>query len=666
MPGEQGGGAGEGRQIPGRAVQPERRGETALPDGPAIKGRNTPARLPPRFPAPGKCTSHLGFGLDALTLLVLDEAHVYESVFGSNMAFLLRRLLAAKRRSPSHRRQLQMIAATATIADAEQHLENLTGVSFHPVDETCNGAPTYERRIVHIEGPDSGAGGEADIAEIGAAICNLTPRHRFIAFMDSRQGVERIVQRIGNPHVMPYRSGYEAGDRIAIEEGLRNGTLHGVISTSALELGIDIPDLEVGINLGVPQSRKSFRQRLGRVGRSQPGVFLVVAPSNAFKQFGENLSEYYEDSVEPSYLYLGNRFVQFAHARCLRDEMEALGRESATLPGGISWPDEFANVLKFAREGWPREFDAVAQIGGGNPHYNYPLRQIVDPSFTIKAGGGGFERELGHIALNQAIREAYPGGNYLHAGRPYRVSRWSFGFGDADIRVDDASNPVHTRPILRKVVTVDLSREGIVHGRIKQGHTGLIAEVQVQVNESVEGYQIGNSQHRYRDLRANNPNMRRQQRDFRTTGVIVQSDEEWFSPASVRGQIANGLKDLLCRDRSIAIHDIDGTHTNIALRTTTGFQRVTNAVVVYDSVYGGLRLTEHLFTEFERYVNQLARAADLAGEDAVLESEIAELLRAWTMTLSQNHSRFARIYKRSSPGRMAPGLQARQRCRGVH
>ena len=61
--GQQGGGAGACRQIPGRAVQPERRGETALPDGPAIKGRNTPARLPPRFPAPGKCTSHLGFGL---------------------------------------------------------------------------------------------------------------------------------------------------------------------------------------------------------------------------------------------------------------------------------------------------------------------------------------------------------------------------------------------------------------------------------------------------------------------------------------------------------------------------------------------------------------------------------------------------------------------------
>ena len=70
--GQQGGGAGAGRQIPGRAVQPARRGETALPDGPAIKGRNTPARLPPRFPTPGKCTSHLGFGLVLVQISIVS------------------------------------------------------------------------------------------------------------------------------------------------------------------------------------------------------------------------------------------------------------------------------------------------------------------------------------------------------------------------------------------------------------------------------------------------------------------------------------------------------------------------------------------------------------------------------------------------------------------
>ena len=577
--------------------------------------------------------------LDALTLLVLDEAHTYESVFGSNVAFLLRRLLAAKRRLPSHlrnsrQRQFQMIAATATIADAEQHLEQLTGLTFRVVDEVENGAPTYARRILHIEGPDLGAGGEATIAEISAGICNLAARHRFIAFMDSRQGVERIVQRVGRENVKPYRSGYEAGDRTVIEQALRSGALHGVVSTSALELGIDISDMEIGINLGVPQSRKSFRQRLGRIGRSQPGVFLVVAPSNAFKQFGESLSEYYDSSVEPSYLYLGNRFVQFAHSRCLRDEMEDLGRESSSVPSGVKWPDGFTEVLRFAREGWPREFDPVAQIGGGSPHINYPLRQIVDPSFTLQLGGGGFERELGYIALNQAIREAYPGGSYLHAGRAYRVSRWNYGFGDAVIRVNQPANTPPTRPILRKVITVDLSREGVVEGRVKRAQTGLIAEVQIQVNESVDGYQIGNTQHRYRDLRVDNPNMRRQQRDFRTTGIILQIEDDWFSEASVRGQIATGLNDLLCRDRSIASQDIDATHTNIAIRATAGAQRVTNAIVVYDSVYGGLRLTENLFTEFERYTSQLIRAAELAGSDAAVNADIAGLLRSWALALA--------------------------------
>ena len=576
--------------------------------------------------------------LERLTLLVLDEAHVYESVFGSNVAFLLRRLLAAKRLlAPQPRRggqgQLQMIAATATIADAEQHLERLTGLEFSVVSEEENGAPTHERRILHIEGPDHGADGETAVANILSGICGLADRHRFISFMDSRQGVERIALAVGNTGVKSYRSGFEAGDRTEIEQSLRNGTLNGVVSTSALELGIDIADMGIGINLGVPDSRKRFRQRLGRIGRSQPGAFFVIAPTNAFKQFGENLQDYYNGSIEPSYFYLGNRFVQFAHARCLRDEMELIGRDSGGAPSGVQWPEGFSDILGFARAGWTREFDPVAQIGGDSPHFNYPLRQIVDPTFSLTSGSRGFEREIGDIAHHQAIREAYPGGNYLHAGRAYRVSRWAYGFGETTIRLTPAS-PVPTRPLLRKVITVDLSRDGVVDGRIKRAQSGLVAEVQIQVNESAEGYQIGNSQHRYRDLRVDNPNMRRQQRDFRTTGIIVQIEEDWFSQSSIRGEVADGLRDLFRRDRSIAPHDIDATHTNIAIRTTVGSQRVTNAIVVYDSVYGGLRLSENLFTEFERYANQLCRATDLAGIDAVVNADVAERLRAWAQTLA--------------------------------
>jgi DEAD/DEAH box helicase domain-containing protein len=155
---------------------------------------------------------------------------------------------------------------------------------------------------------------------------------------------------------------------------LRDGTLHGVAATSAVELGIDIPDIEIGVNLGVPNTRKAFRQRIGRVGRKSPGLFIVVCKPNAFRQFGQTFSDYFQGSVEPSYLYTGNRFIQFAHARCLLDEMEVLQQDRSGPPPGVDWPESFGEVLKYARRtgGRPREFDYIAQLGADNPHVNYP------------------------------------------------------------------------------------------------------------------------------------------------------------------------------------------------------------------------------------------------------------------------------------------------------
>ena len=109
----------------------------------------------------------------------------------------------------------------------------------------------------------------------------------FITFVDSRQGAERLAVRTDNSGlVKPYRSGYEPEDRSDIEQALRDGRLRGVVSTSALELGIDIPHFAVGLNIGVPETRKSFRQRLGRVGRQRPGSFAVVAEPYAFNRYG--------------------------------------------------------------------------------------------------------------------------------------------------------------------------------------------------------------------------------------------------------------------------------------------------------------------------------------------------------------------------------------------
>ncbi|MCY3542829.1 MAG: DEAD/DEAH box helicase [Chloroflexi bacterium] len=577
--------------------------------------------------------------LNELALLILDEAHTYESVFGSNLAFLTRRMLTAKYRLSSQKsrpNQLQIIAATATIAEPAKHLEQITGARFRVIEEKSNGAPQRKRHILHIEGPDGGEDGEKVMSKIIAGICRLKERHRFIAFMDSRQGVERTAEDVDLDDVKPYRSGYEQRDRSEIEQALREGTLHGVVSTSALELGIDIEDMEIGVNLGVPQSRKSFRQRLGRIGRHSPGVFIVVAPPNAFRQFGENLKDYYESSVEASYLYLGNRFIQFAHARCLRHEMEELSVSSSVSPAGAKWPEGFRDILKYARESWPREFDDIAKTGGESPHFNYPLRQLGETKIQLQVGSKTSSREIGDIAHHQAIREAYPGAHYLHNGVRYRVNEWIHGFAEIAILLYPAGKPVPIRPLLRKSVTVDVSRNGIVDGRVKRGKSGIVAEVEVQVNESVEGYRIGGSTHLYRDLRVKNPRMKREQRFFRTTGIAIKIEEEWFKNNAIRSEIANGLYDLLCRGKSISPRDVDMAYRNVLIRGSSAPQHTTDTIVIYDSVYGGLRLTESLFDEIDGYMKQLSRAVEIAGDDAIVSEETLKLLQDWLATLDSN------------------------------
>jgi DEAD/DEAH box helicase domain-containing protein len=226
----------------------------------------------------------------------------------------------------------------------------------------------------------------------------------------------------------------------------------------------------------------------------------------------------------------------------------------------------------------------------------------------------------------------------LHLGKAYKVAEWRTQPFDRSIRVYASKSPVTTRAILRRTVTLSLAADGIVEGRIKKSATGLVAETQLQVNESVEGYTIGKTNFLYKDLRATDPNMSRKQRDFRTTGVIIRIEEDWFAGSDsrrtrTREALSKALLDLLSRDRSISPNDIDATHTNIALLTETGPKRLTDAIVIYDSVYGGLRLTEDLFAQLPAYLGQLAKGADLAGDEAMIDEETVDRIIEWSRKL---------------------------------
>lgn len=582
--------------------------------------------------------------LSQLRLVIIDEAHVLDGVFGSNFAYLFRRLCVAARMADRAREPIPIraIAASATISNGGDHLRALTGLEFSAVGESSDGSPRYPSTLLHIATPN---GEETAIAaSVQKKLVQDSDSGSFITFVDSRQGAERLAIRTDDSLVRPYRSGYEASDREAIEEGLRSGLLRGVVSTSALELGINIPHFTVGMNIGVPASRKSFRQRLGRVGRQQEGAFVIFGDPYCFSRYGSSLQQYFDDSVEPCFLYLQNRFIQYAHARCLADELEALGVSGRkVLPAFVNWPDGFKNIFDFAQLGGPtarpHEFDPIHRIGGDSPHYNYPLRNIAEESFIVSAGGHQTGRRVGNLTLQQAIREAFPGAIYLHLAKGWKVFEWRSTTWERAIRVGETQSRSFPKPLLRTFVNISLEREGIVDGRFRSGRGGFLAECQLQITERVEGFIERGERKLYRDLQGQDPTMRAKTRDFRTTGVVLNITEPWFAARGVKEQLADALRELMIREYSISPSDIDAAATNVAIVREGQRNPASDVLVVYDAIHGSLRLTESAYTRLEHLMSRFRDSAEAGGPTGteLLPQEIVNRFAAWHAALDEEN-----------------------------
>jgi DEAD/DEAH box helicase domain-containing protein len=571
-----------------------------------------------------------------LRLLVIDEAHVLEGVFGSNGAYLFRRLRAAHERFSRPGDQLRFIAATATIIEPEQHMLRLTGCTFTAITEQENGAPFHGLTLLHLEGPAFGAASERLAADLGIALADVVHPDAFIVFNDSRQGVERITRAINHPSVLPYRGGYESRDRVAIETKLHRNEARGIISTSALELGIDIPQFTIGLNIGVPQTRKAFRQRVGRIGRNAPGLFAIVAPPSAFSQLGSSFREFYEGQVERSHLYLTNRFIQFQQARCLLDEASC---DNGTVQVDGHWPEGFGEMLAAAEPGAsrPRDLDHLAALGSDSPHLAYPLRDICEVSYALRSIRNPSEI-IGKIELDKALREAYPGATYFHLGKAHRVTEWRSNSYEHSIMLEPLKGAQPTQPLLRTAANVSTNDGELIDGRLLQGDRGILAEVSLRVTDSVEGYRIGSTAFPYRELRTANRRMIRRYREFATTGVLLRVQESWFAGSGdaavkTRQVVSEALVAVLAREHNIAPAELRFAYQNIAQCGSGAARPIDDAIVIFDGVAGGLRLSAPLYDDLLAILDRLQKAAELAGEEALLAAPTVELLRDWRGSL---------------------------------
>ena len=590
--------------------------------------------------------------LAGLRTIVIDEAHTYEWVFGSNSAYLFRRLASAAADAGNNTPPIY-VAATATIEQPQEHLRKLTGQLFSLVSEDDNGAPKHKRRLLHIATGDSIDEKQHSVATLIVSIIDADPEAQVIAFCDSRQGVERIVQIADRPHtVLPYRSGYRAEDRKDIETQLKENTIRAVVATSALELGIDMPDLSYGIQMDLPPSRKQFHQRLGRVGRSKPATFVLLAPPQRFITVGDTLAGYYSKHVEPSQLYLNNEFISFTQALCLRDELHARNQPTNQLPEHCEWPPNFRKSLREANQAPPDHLQPIAQASANRPpHHAYSLRTTGEDNLAIvetPSQPNSRERtyEIGDISVSQAMREAYPGAIYRHRGHPYRIKGWN--------RRKDSKEPYitanrisetqdRTQPVLRHIIHLDPNEDTILADRYDEGPIGCIGQLMVAVTQSVEGYRtISHYRGRrpeevlfYRDMMARDPGMTRKQRRFTTTAVVIRINQEWFKgqgamPSHYREELAQALKRQLSYERSIAIQDLGATGTNIVVATDQGAYLADDAIVIYDNIFGGLGLIDHLYAELPKYAQALAASqADPENETILLSPETVRNFNDW-------------------------------------
>jgi DEAD/DEAH box helicase domain-containing protein len=403
-------------------------GDTPREERRAIRQRSNLILTNPDMLHVGVLPNHRSWGdvLANLAWVVVDEAHVYRGVFGSHVANVLRRL---RRLANAYGTEPRFVLTSATIANPLELAERLAGLEFLLVDR--DGSPKAERRVAMWNPPlvDERLGKRASaLSEAAGLLASLVEEEvRTICFLKSRRGVE-LIQRFARmrledagradlaERIAPYRAGYTPAQRREIERRLAEGDLLAVVATDALELGIDVGELDAAICVTFPGTVASLRQMWGRAGRRATGLALYVAGEDALDQFFcRHPDEFLERAVESAILDHESEEIHLAHLCAAAYEMP-LSADDADVFG----PDWEANARRLVKLGQLRERGGrYLPRGPGYPAARIALRSASPDSVAIVEAEGG--EVIGSVETARAHSAVHPGAVYLHLGDSYEV-----------------------------------------------------------------------------------------------------------------------------------------------------------------------------------------------------------------------------------------------------
>ena len=375
--------------------------------------------------------------LASLRYVVVDELHACAGVFGGHVANVLRRLLRAAR---FHGASPTVLAASATIANPAAHAARLLGADVVAVTET--GAPQGPRTVLVCNPPvidkDLNLRASHTRTAVRYAADLVRARVPTMLFGSSRRSVETMLRYLRDrlaPEGVPeealqaYRGGYLADTRRRIEQGLRDGAVRCVVATSALELGIDVGDLDAVVCAGWPGSLAALWQRFGRAGRrNAPALGVLVASNDPVDQYlARDPSWLFDGAVEEARIDPHNVELLLQHARCAAFELPFRRAE----PYGDLPPDAVADLMgalvedgdvHAARDRWH-------WVGARYPAEGVSLRAIGRDNVVIVDATR--DAALAEVDRRDAQRVVHPGAVYQHEGAAWYVERLDLDAGKA-------------------------------------------------------------------------------------------------------------------------------------------------------------------------------------------------------------------------------------------